>query len=72
MSYEAFHDSSSPFHYSIPPFHSTKCRHPANVEQLGILPKNGAHGNIVKSYLELNFIRENTYKKAAVNVSETI
>ena len=39
---------------------------------LGILAKNGAHGNIVKSYLELNFIRENTYKKAAVNVSETI
>ena len=44
----------------------------ANVEQLGILAKNGAHQNIVKSYLELNFIRENTYKKAAVNVSETI
>jgi len=39
---------------------------------LGILAKNGAHGNIVKSYLELNFIRENTYTKAAVNVSETI
>jgi len=37
-----------------------------------ILAKNGVHGNIVKSYLELNFIRENTYKKAAVNVSETI
>jgi len=31
----------------------------ANVEQLGILAKNGAHGNIVKSSLELNFIREN-------------
>ena len=30
-----------------------------NVEQLGILAKNGAHENIVKSYLELNFIREN-------------
>ena len=44
----------------------------ANVEQLGILAKNGAHGNIVKSYLELNFIRENTCKKAAVNASETI
>ena len=43
-----------------------------NVEQLGILAKNGAHGNIDKSYLELNFIRENTYKKAAVNVSEKI
>jgi len=27
-------------------------------------------GNIVKSYLELNFIRENTHKKAAVNESE--
>ena len=43
-----------------------------NVEQLRILAKNRAHGNIVKSYMELNFIRENTYKKAAVNVSETI
>ena len=44
----------------------------ANVEQLGILAKSGAQGNIVKSYLELSFIRENTYKKAAVNVTETI
>jgi len=43
----------------------------ANVEQLGILAKSGAHGNM-KSYLELNFIRENTHKKAAFNVSETI
>ena len=39
---------------------------------LEILAKNGAHGNTVKSYLELNFIRENTYKKAAVNVSEKL
>ena len=28
ISYEALHHSSSPFYYSIPPFHSIKCRHP--------------------------------------------
>ena len=25
---------------------------------LGILAKNGAHGNVMKSYMEVNFIRE--------------
>ena len=33
MSYEAFHHSNCPFHYSIPPFHSTECRHPPRMLQ---------------------------------------
>jgi len=38
---------------------------------LGILAKNGAHENI-GSPMELNFIRENTCKKATVSVSRNI
>jgi len=34
MSYEAFHHSSNPFHYSIPSFHSTECRHPIALTEL--------------------------------------
>ena len=47
MSYEAFHRSSSPFHYSIPPFHSTECRHPFTFTELGGYPQQWKTSSVI-------------------------
>ena len=72
--YSMKHSPSSPFHYSIPPFHSTECRHPS--ECTCIPGRNGILQQLVKTFIACCDILVNItlslfyYKKGIIKRSQ--